>query len=390
MDYPPKKMALTTSDLRYNVLPAHQAALITSGCKRWRSTCRPPPRSAAATSATPVRRGTAFLLDFHCCRSFSKTVPLPCGLSSGHCFSVGLPLLPFLLQDSVFTLRSSSGAHLVVAVDGPGQSINTFLDGQTVPAQTLGHVPMADPVNPRLDWTMTSQNLAYPDPTHLTGPLGPFVLAGGSLGPILGNDRAGGSAGFLGSMTFVTLWSKAMSQNDAACLFTWQNQHVEVCEQPNTESGQQMSGTVWHEDLTKGTGIRDDVKMGFSAWIDPGYGMTMDGAQDFMAISPAPQYTDDGTFSISFWYTRTQCTVPGSYEALYSQHQSWVTGAVGSRGSVGASIDLTIGCGSSTDEDSLDGSTIAGSRRREFCHFHDTPCLSLLKHLPKVQGGVIK
>ena len=32
----------------------------------------------------------------------------------------------------------------------------------------------------------------------------------------------------------------------------------------------------------------------------------------------------------------------------------------------------------------------ADSRRREFCHFDDTPCLSLLKHLMKVQGGAIK
>ena len=30
------------------------------------------------------------------------------------------------------------------------------------------------------------------------------------------------------------------------------------------------------------------------------------------------------------------------------------------------------------------------SRRREFCHFADTPCLSLLKHILKVEGGVIK
>ena len=29
------------------------------------------------------------------------------------------------------------------------------------------------------------------------------------------------------------------------------------------------------------------------------------------------------------------------------------------------------------------------SRRRD-CHFDDTPCLSLLKHLIKVQGGAIK
>ena len=30
-----------------------------------------------------------------------------------------------------------------------------------------------------------------------------------------------------------------------------------------------------------------------------------------------------------------------------------------------------------------------GSRRRD-CHFDDTPCLSLLKHPMKVQGGAIK
>ena len=29
-------------------------------------------------------------------------------------------------------------------------------------------------------------------------------------------------------------------------------------------------------------------------------------------------------------------------------------------------------------------------RRREFCHSADTPCLSLVKHLMKVQGGAIK
>ena len=37
----------------------------------------------------------------------------------------------------------------------------------------------------------------------------------------------------------------------------------------------------------------------------------------------------------------------------------------------------------------LDGYMGEGSRRRD-CHFDDTPCLSLLKHLIKVQGGAIK
>ena len=36
----------------------------------------------------------------------------------------------------------------------------------------------------------------------------------------------------------------------------------------------------------------------------------------------------------------------------------------------------------------VQASEVGTRRRREFCHFDDTPlCLSLLKHLLKVQGG---
>jgi hypothetical protein len=75
-----------------------------------------------------------------------------------------------------------------------------------------------------------------------------------------------------------------------------------------------------------------------------------------MAISPAPSYTDDGTFTISFWYTRTQCTIPGSYETLYSQRQSWITGE-----DQGAQVELVIGCGQRSEENVVDGSTISGA-----------------------------
>ena len=41
--------------------------------------------------------------------------------------------------------------------------------------------------------------------------------------------------------------------------------------------------------------------------------------------------------------------------------------------------------------DDAAGSEKSGkSSRRRDCHFDDTPCLSLLKHLLKVQGGAIK
>ena len=237
-------------------------------------------------------------------------------------------------------------AHLAVSVDGPGQAINTYVDGQQV--TTFGFANNGD------DWARSADNLAYPDPTHLIAAMGEFVLAGGSNGPTLGNDRPRGNRNeFMGSMTFVTLWTCALSQNEAACLFMAQNEHVEVCQRPT--DGHELSSTAWHEDLSIDK-ARSDVQLGQNAWFDPGYGLTLDGIDDFMAISPAPSYTDDGTFTISFWYTRTQCTIPGSYESLYSQRQSWITGE-----DMGAQVDLVIGCGQRSEEDAVDGSTIDGN-----------------------------
>jgi hypothetical protein len=238
-------------------------------------------------------------------------------------------------------------AHLAVSFDGPGQSINSYVDGQQVTSFGFSNVHDGD------DWAQSTDNLAYPNPNHLTAPMGNFVLAGGSNGPVLANDRPGGRAEFLGSMTFVTLWTRALSQNEAACLFLAQNEHVEVCQRPT--EGHELNSNAWHEDLSVDK-IRSDVQLGQNAWFDPGYGLTLDGIDDFMAISPAPSYTDDGTFTISFWYTRTQCTIPGSYETLYSQHQSWITGE-----DAGARVDLVIGCGQRSEEDSVDGSTIEGN-----------------------------
>ena len=236
-------------------------------------------------------------------------------------------------------------AHLAVAFDGPGRSINSYIDGEQV--TSFGFANNGD------DWAQSPDNLAYPNPTQLSAPMGGFVMAGGSNGPVLGNDRPRGRSEFLGSITFVTLWTIPMTQQQVACLFLTQNQHVEVCQKPSEE--RELPGTAWHEDLSIDK-VRSDVQLGQNAWLDPGYGLTLDGLDDFMAISPAPQYTDDGTFTISFWFTRTQCTIPGRYETLYSQHQSWITGE-----DAGAQIDLVIGCGEESEEDLVDGSTISGA-----------------------------
>ena len=51
-----------------------------------------------------------------------------------------------------------------------------------------------------------------------------------------------------------------------------------------------------------------------------------------------------------------------------------------------ATLEKYAELGLSHPEETMPGSD---SRRRD-CHFDDTPCLSLLKHLLKAQGGAIK
>jgi len=64
-------------------------------------------------------------------------------------------------------------AHLAVSFDGPGQSINSYVDGQQVTSFGFSNVHDGD------DWAQSTDNLAYPNPNHLTAPMGNFVLAGG-------------------------------------------------------------------------------------------------------------------------------------------------------------------------------------------------------------------
>lgn len=59
-----------------------------------------------------------------------------------------------------------------------------------------------------------------------------------------------------------------------------------------------------------------------AAWADGGgFGLTFDGNGDFAELTAVPDYANDGTFSLSFWFTKTPCLDPdGPYQILYA-HQ---------------------------------------------------------------------
>ena len=132
-------------------------------------------------------------------------------------------IIRFLLADSAgskatFDIPSSleerggyvtdTWVHVALSVDH--RSIKTFIDGRTAPLDQIGF----SPASYETDWAQTDANLAYPDPSALTGALTRFALSGGSDGPILGAARTSGYGmrPFAGSITFVTLWFQALDQ----------------------------------------------------------------------------------------------------------------------------------------------------------------------------------
>ena len=266
-------------------------------------------------------------------------------------------VIRFLLADGVGTKATfdvpasleQSGGYVTdtwvhVALSVAANKITTCIDGRQVTPDQVGFSPPTY----ETDWAQTENNAAYPDPSHLTASLGAFNLAGGSDGPLLGALTTSGdwrARPFAGSITFVTLWTKWLSQDEVECLFEWQNTHIATCRADGP------FGNVWEANMVDGT-IPPNTMLKNNAYVDSnGFGVTFDGSDDFMAVSPAPWRFPGREFSISFWFTRTQCTVPGGDEYLFSQRQSWA-GSRGRRGGTddqGATIDLAIGCRDNRD-----------------------------------------
>lgn len=146
---------------------------------------------------------------------------------------------------------SDTWVHIGLSVDHG--SINTFIDGRPAATNQIGF----SPASYETDWAQTAANLAYPDPTTLSGQLTGFALSGGSDGPILGAAKTSGwgMRPFTGSITFVTLWFQALTQDRVECLFQNQNQHIAVCPTRGP------SGRVWGADLTDGRWVPREVQL---------------------------------------------------------------------------------------------------------------------------------
>lgn len=70
-------------------------------------------------------------------------------------------------------------------------------------------------------------------------------------------------------------------------------------------------GTLWQNDLTS---LPRNVILGNDAKVDPYAGITFDGEGDYATVVGLDDIMRRGSFSLSFWFTKTQCTVPVFYD----------------------------------------------------------------------------
>ena len=173
-------------------------------------------------------------------------------------------------------------------------------------------------------------NVAYPHPGTLTGEFGAFAMQGAiHLG-----SRADHNADrhFVGDMAGLMVSMEALTPEQVSCIFTSGEeflpaQLVECEEQPVGQLSVSFLGNMW--DMSGNRRwvqfIGPDESLTFN-------GVSFDGDDDYVMIPDFDYETGDGTFSVSFWMTKEECT-GGIYEYLYSHMTStaadmWTTSSL--------------------------------------------------------------
>jgi hypothetical protein len=179
-------------------------------------------------------------------------------------------------------------------------------------------------------------NVAYPHPGTLTGEFGAF----GMVGNIHLGARADHNADrhFLGDMAGVMVSQEDLTPEQVSCIFTASEeflpaQLVECVEQPVGQLSVSFLGNTM--DMS---GNRHSVTLGGPQDAVTFNGIRFDGDDDFALVEDFDYETGDGTFSVSFWMTKEDCT-GGIYEYLYS-HMTSTGGDMWST----SSINLYLGC----------------------------------------------
>ena len=222
--------------------------------------------------------------------------------------------------------------HMVLAVSHT--SIQVFLDGTAVEnfgfARSAESSAGASDSWDSMDWAQTDSNLAYIgrpagrlQAMRAPRTLGTFEMTG----PIsVGGDR--GYSAFTGEMALVSLYGAPVQAETAQCIYFAGEGLVGVC--PNLDDpASGGAGVSWivHQNQAQVSG---DVSLDGDAHLQGSngeFGVLLDGDNDQLTVTgaTASQYAQDGTFTVSMWFSRSECettTQPWSRSStLFSQNK---------------------------------------------------------------------
>ena len=102
-----------------------------------------------------------------------------------------------------------------------------------------------------------------------------------------------------GSIAGVYLWSRALENDQAACLFRRGESRIGVCKSPDN-----MRGSHFFASFTEDTTVPDNVVLNGAAYVDEfGGGVRLGGKDDSISILTS-DYSSGGAFTIAFWVSR--------------------------------------------------------------------------------------
>ena len=153
------------------------------------------------------------------------------------------------------------------------------------------------------------------DGQQLAGPRKSTVFLGARNDIVARESRPEAWTYYFGSMAGVYFWRRTLEDDQADCLFRGGSTQIGVCK-PAAE----MWGSQFYESFLGGE-VADmnkaAVTLNGAAYMDGAFGVKLGGQEDSISVETS-DYASGGSFTVAFWYTKTECLLPGRFEMIFS------------------------------------------------------------------------
>jgi hypothetical protein len=153
------------------------------------------------------------------------------------------------------------------------------------------------------------------DGQQLAGPRKSTVFLGARNDIVARESRPEAWTYYFGSMAGVYFWRRTLEDDQADCLFRGGSTQIGVCK-PAAE----MWGSQFYESFLGGEAAdmnKAAVTLNGAAYMDGAFGVKLGGQEDSISVETS-DYSSGGSFTVAFWYTKTECLLPGRFEMIFS------------------------------------------------------------------------